>query len=128
MALRFEWSQEYSVGHSVIDEQHRKLFELGNAVNGADLDEAVYFLDKLYDYARMHFEFEEKQMKSVNYPAYFRHIELHNELLSRLHEISKYPFEAEDDFFQFKKFIYDWIIDHIMREDRKFADYVQAMS
>ncbi len=128
MPILFEWSDEYSVGHSVIDEQHRRLFELGNAIFHATLDEAVYFIDKIFEHAKLHFDFEEKHMKSINFPDLYRHIEIHNDLIVQLHEITRNPMETEEDFRKFKKFLYDWILDHIMMEDKKYATYAQSLS
>ncbi|MCK5520160.1 MAG: hemerythrin family protein [Candidatus Marinimicrobia bacterium] len=128
MGIRFEWGDEYSVGNSAINEQHKVLFELGNAIVEANLDEGMYFVDKLYEYARIHFEFEEKHMNSINYPDYYKHVEIHNNLIAQLHDICQTSFINDDEFFVFKKFLYNWIIEHIMYEDKKYADYTKALS
>jgi len=128
MPIRFTWDDRLSVGHSTVDEQHRGLLELGNAIVDADLDEAPYFIDKLYEYARAHFEYEEEMMASVKYPELYHHKEIHNNMISELHGLSRRPLESEEEFREFKKFLYNWIIDHIMHEDRKYADFVGKLS
>jgi hemerythrin len=71
----FKWKDEFSVNIASIDEQHRKLFEIGSELDeltalndGYDhYDEIVSILKKLKDYTVYHFGFEEKLLEKYNY-------------------------------------------------------------
>ena len=125
MSVKFIWRDDYSVGDEEIDKQHQFLFELGNQLNDAKLGEEKEYMNKLFSYAKFHFEHEEKHMKAIGYPGLFQHIELHNNLIAELHSYSNITFKRDDDLFVFKEFVYFWIIDHIMRQDKKYAEFVK---
>jgi hemerythrin len=60
----FEWKNEYSLGHTLIDQQHKQLFVLANSVynisisdkNRNDLEKILH---ELKDYTIYHFQTEE---------------------------------------------------------------------
>ena len=72
----FEWNEKYSVGVEKIDEQHKRLFDLGyktydilkNTDYGIDqYDQIKILLKELFDYTVFHFESEESILKEYDY-------------------------------------------------------------
>jgi hemerythrin-like metal-binding protein len=71
----FNWSDECSVGIAEIDEQHMKLFMLGNKLHQAIVNKAGtkacgFILNELVDYTVPHFSLEETMMRIGAYPGY----------------------------------------------------------
>ncbi|MDD3628037.1 MAG: bacteriohemerythrin, partial [bacterium] len=81
MAL-IEWTKELSVNFSTIDSQHKKLIGLINKLHdamkegkgSAVLDEVI---NEMSDYAKIHFETEEKYMEKFKFPELVAHREKH---------------------------------------------------
>ena len=63
--MTFEWTQDYAVGVTQFDDQHKELFRLINkleATLGSGRDSLKEVLDGLIAYAAMHFKTEEDLM------------------------------------------------------------------
>lgn len=128
----FQWKEEYSVDHSEIDTQHKRLFQLAGELQAAMLagkgNAALSkTLTNLIAYTKHHFECEERLMKSHHYPEFVKHKALHDDLTKRVVEFQK-GFAAGRtaltiDLFQFLK---DWLTHHIGETDRKVAVYLKA--
>ncbi|WML33135.1 hemerythrin domain-containing protein [Clostridium sp. OS1-26] len=71
----FRWKKEYETGITIIDEQHKELFKIGN--ESYDLlkndlildkyDKVVVILNKLLDYCEYHFSTEEEYLLNIGY-------------------------------------------------------------
>lgn len=126
MSIHFVWDDKYSVGNPEIDAQHQGLFELGNKLSevleGQEVNPVVM---RLYKYTREHFLLEEEMMRSIGFPLYEEHKILHENLISELNEISASPFDSEESVLKFKKFVYDWLIDHILNKDMLYFEFSQ---
>lgn len=129
MSIYCVWDSSYSVGVEEIDKQHQQLFELVNLFpenpNASEVRKAIL---QLFQYTREHFEFEEGVMLRMNYPRRQEHIALHNILISKLRAISLESFQDSDSVHEFKHFLYEWIIDHVGRHDKDYAQYVQKLN
>lgn len=82
------WREKMSVGHEVIDADHRYLLCLVNSVELAlrtdePLDE---LLDQLVDYVKFHFKREEGIQMDVRYPNIEKHRSAHRQLADQLAE------------------------------------------
>jgi hemerythrin len=125
MTVSFTWETSYSVGNTEIDTQHQRIFELANSLPGHLGERTIEsVVSYLYRHAREHFLAEEKMMREVGYPKTVHHQELHDAMVMKLNEISTQSFKDDDSVFAFKKFFYDWIIDHILHEDMDFFRFV----
>ena len=124
MSIQFVWDGTYSVGNSAIDQQHWGMFELGNQLpeifDGSDVKPIIL---RLYKYVRIHFTAEEKMMKSIGYPQLEEHRLLHDNIITQLNKISSQPLDTDEAIYGFKKFIYNWLIDHILNEDNKYFQF-----
>ena len=83
-----KWDEKYSVGISMIDEEHKKLigilnkaiFAKGHNDNPEELrEELKEVLREMTNYALTHFETEETYMKEFNYPECQDHKEEHKD-------------------------------------------------
>ena len=71
----FEWKDEYSVNVKDIDEQHKRLFEIGAKIYEVAVlddqydhyDEIMAIMSDLTEYTVFHFDFEEKLLSSCGY-------------------------------------------------------------
>ena len=124
MSIQFIWENKYSVGNSKIDNQHKEMFKLGNDIpevlNAQEINPIIM---RLYKYTREHFSMEEEMMKSIGFPLLAEHKILHEELISKLNEISSCPFETDKAALRFKQFVYGWLIEHIMHKDMQYFKF-----
>ncbi len=132
-----EWTQEMAVGIETIDSQHRELFKRINdllvAIKEhrckAEIDGTIKFLD---DYALFHFGEEEKRMAAAGYDGLEDHKVQHAAYMKNIAElkgqaalprISGMSYELS---VTANQIIVDWIVDHIMKIDKKFGEYVKG--
>jgi len=128
-----DWSDDYRLGIEVIDAQHRGFFgathRLHDAILNCEGEKAVeQTLDFLRDYATQHFRDEEGFMQAHGFPGLDHHRRLHEAFLEALDRLS-------DDLRIFGpsqhlanralETAQDWLIDHIIEEDSRYAAYVK---
>jgi hemerythrin-like metal-binding protein len=122
------WKEEYKMGVSSIDQQHRKIFDLINQLYVAIQEakgpiEVKGVLMELVEYADTHFAFEEKYFKEFQYEGTEQHVSEHNayrELVAAfIHDDEhKNPVVS----FKVLDFLEDWWLHHINSVDRKYID------
>ncbi len=132
-----QWTEDLAVGIGVIDNQHKELFKRINNLVAAikehrckdEIDGTIRFLE---DYARFHFSEEERRMGEARYDGLDEHKQYHAEYLRNIKELkeqaslprvsgSSYELSVTAN-----QIVVDWIIDHIMKIDRKFGDYLKT--
>ena len=129
MDTLIEWSEEYSVNCSEIDEQHKVLFDLINQLyskfSDTDKDTILDILNELYKYTDEHFRTEEVLFDIYKYPYTEEHKKEHKDFVDKVAEFTK-KFEEGDEMLTFDIlfFLKDWIIEHILYSDRKYIDYL----
>lgn len=133
-----KWEKKYDTGYKRIDEQHKELVNIINDLyslgTGNDLlDEEVKktfssILKRAIDYATYHFSYEEKIMNAINYSMSKEHINKHRAFSVKIvDEVNMYETENKiviDDFITFLK---DWLINHIMVEDKNFISELKIV-
>jgi hemerythrin len=131
-----EWSEKLSIGLVSIDSQHKELFKrINNLVLAikehrcrSEIDGMLKFLD---DYARIHFSEEERHMLETGYHGYEEQRREHQKYLQSLRELKKeaalprvqgssYDLSATTN-----QVVVDWIVDHIMKVDIKFGEFLR---
>ncbi len=128
-----EWSDRYSVGVAVFDDEHKKLIaiinELYDAVKaGIDKLDLQRVSDKLVEYTLMHFKHEEMYFDDWAYPNSAAHIAKHAQLRQQVFEYRKQILEADSKelALDMLDFLRDWLNQHIMVEDRKYGVFLSA--
>jgi hemerythrin len=127
-----DWSDRYSVGISVIDDQHKKLLEMTNdlflACNYSTDAGKIQFKKTIHDavaYVKFHFATEEKIMKLTSYPDLEAHKKEHTDFVRKVFDDVK-AFEIGIPLVpkQFVKYLKDWILSHIAITDSKMGNFL----
>ena len=126
------WSDEYSVGVTEFDNEHKVLIKMLN-----DLHEAMQvgkgkavmttILDDMIKYVGTHFANEEKHMVELNYPDYEEHKKQHREFVKKTLEFQekfndgKLGLSVEVMFF-----LKDWTLSHIKGSDQSYGPFFNS--
>lgn len=128
----FAWSPKYSVNIKQIDDQHKKLIELINDLDGAmSQGKGKAVLDKiltgLIQYTKTHFATEEGFMKVHGYPAYEEHKAKHEKMTQKVLDIQKQYQEGRITItYEVMKFLQDWLDKHILGTDRMYGSFLNG--
>ncbi|WP_220634652.1 bacteriohemerythrin [Georgfuchsia toluolica] len=122
-----EWSDQLELGIPLIDEQHRRFFDLAASFTGnGDGVRVMKTLVILSDYIRSHLRDEEALMKAAKYPGLEEHCRLHADfrrmlanLLGRARQMSLDEIAEE-----VKYLINGWFYQHIVTVDFEYAPYL----
>ncbi|WP_162532176.1 bacteriohemerythrin [Candidatus Scalindua japonica] len=121
-----EWNDKYSVNISLIDEQHKKLFEIINKAiiakkHGRTTKDVLEILDEMTEYALEHFELEERYMKEFNFTGYKthrnEHIDFTNNSLDYKNRVVGGDSEIINEILEYLK---QWLVKHIQVTDKKY--------
>lgn len=130
---KISWSDKFSVGFESIDNQHAKIIQLINTLiehqnDSMDSKIMVDTIAELLKYSSQHLEYEEKLLKSLEYPEYTQHKEFHVEYVE---VIAGYSIEAITTKNMsptvFMEFLKHWWTEHILKEDMKFKPFLLAI-
>jgi hemerythrin len=127
----FKWEDKFLVGHSDIDAQHKRLFQLADELHtamaaGKAQAKVSETLNSLIAYTKLHFANEERLMMTNKYPDYQAHKEQHDKLTAQVVEFQR-EFAAGRtiltiDLMQFLK---NWLAHHIGKTDQKVAEFLK---
>jgi len=123
------WSNKFSIDVEMVDDQHRKLFNLINTMYdllransaGKALSDA---LDALIDYTKYHFKAEEELMLQIEYVRYSRHKLAHENLTRQAVDFKGEMTDGKGNADEFLNFLYNWLTKHIMEEDKKIGKFI----
>jgi hemerythrin len=125
------WSDEFSVGIESIDDQHKKLVSIIKTLyyaitDGKASDVMDTIFNNLIGYSEQHFSYEEELFKRYDYPDAEDHKEEHAELKRQLIKLKNDIFSGDHFMSQelILKFLEDWLINHILKTDKKFGPYL----
>ena len=132
----FQWSKPYLTGILNVDEQHKKLVdlinELGNELSQDTLSESTLnsILNSLADYAKYHFDDEEKLMLEKGIDE--RHFKKHKELHSKFIDFAGHLFEkaSAEDHAQMESildYLIHWLVYHILGTDKMMAKQLEKI-
>jgi len=123
-----QWKDEFAVGIEFIDEQHRHLIDIANQASELmdnDLitdkyDHIVAIIAELKDYTIYHFKSEEDYMAETNYKKRFSHMILHDDFIRKVEEVNFNDVDInQNDYIRgIINFVCDWLVTHIMKEDK----------
>jgi len=123
----FSWSNDLSVGNTFIDNDHRKLVDMVNALyealsDGRAKDVMGKVLNNLIIYTKEHFKREEVEMERIKYPKYLAHKLEHDKLIREVEQLKKsFDGGAPINAIQVGKMLSDWLKTHIMQVDTQLA-------
>jgi hemerythrin len=126
-----EWTAKLSVGIDSIDEQHKKLVNMINALNDAMLtNSSNELLGKIFTglaaYTQKHFTYEENMFAEYGYTDSKEHKRQHNELIAQVVELKQKFIENPQGTMSadLMLFLKRWITNHIMRTDKDYAEFL----
>lgn len=126
------WAPQLNIGHELIDDEHKYLFDLINEFHEAYLtkqsrDQVMRVLNRLIEYAERHFKHEEDLMRDAGYPDLDEHRRKHEALFEKVFELnSRFEDRAINPTHEMFSFLKDWLSDHILQNDSKFGEFLAA--
>lgn len=122
-----KWNEQYNIGVTIIDREHRKLFSILNKLfdfghskkkRRFACQEAIKYFK---DHATQHFTDEEAYMTSVNYPGLEIHRRIHRDFREQMlpaleSELEQTDF-SETSIHHFLDICAEWLIGHTLIED-----------
>lgn len=127
-----EWSDALSVNVEEIDEQHKNLVDMLNALHDAHMARAGKeaqreIIASMVGYVASHFKSEEAYMQKYQYPEFLAHKREHDEFAAKALDLQNRVdnqgliFTAE-----ILEFLKRWLQDHILGTDMKYSALFNA--
>lgn len=126
----FVWDAKYTLNIAEIDRQHQNLFALFNELyeamqEGHGNDVVGHVLDSVLDYTNYHFAYEEKLLGQYGYPDEAPHRAEHAKLGEQARLlVQKLQAGQNHVAMATLKFLCDWLNNHILGSDRKYAAFL----
>ncbi|MCL2007148.1 MAG: bacteriohemerythrin [Treponema sp.] len=129
------WSDDFLVGNSTIDTQHKELVRLTNefyaGVQMGGVLAKVYFLQTIkgaVQYVKTHFSDEEALMLKAEYPEFMEHKKQHEDFVVEVtNQVRNFENDDNPDPAKFVKYLMDWILHHIAASDKKYSPYLSKL-
>ena len=135
MAELIEWDDRYSVGNSILDEQHKHLVAQCNRLGGC-IDRERHadglFHDILHElavYAKEHFRTEESILVSRGFPDLEAHKQEHVGYVDRLSVIllaATVGGVGRQEMQGLHRFLTGWFHDHILTSDMRYREFLAS--
>ncbi len=125
-----EWSDDLSVNVRTIDEHHMTLInminELYQAMRQRKTNSVIKeIVDKLLEYTKYHFGYEEKIFDKYKYPDTDSHKKLHRTFEGKIEEFGKGLASGKAIVSsEVIRFLKDWLVKHIMIVDHKYSQFM----
>ncbi len=126
------WSDQFSVGVEIIDEQHKELVAMVNAAHKfvVEMKEKEVLNDLLggmREYAFTHFTTEARLMKEHSYPRKDLHRFEHNDFVNTVTQTEQALDTGEDvDPLVLFAYLANWLRDHILGTDMELGEYLTS--
>ena len=127
----FNWKTEYETGNEKVDNQHKRLFEIGNSAYELlkkdiyldKYDRILNIINELKDYTTYHFRSEEDYMFKVGFKGFFSHKIEHDDFIKKIDTIDYDRIDNghNDYILEILNFIADWITKHILVSDMQHS-------
>lgn len=128
----YAWKESYSVGVALFDGQHKYLIgliaKLQDAMyEGRGRDAIGQTLAALSQYSKIHFAAEERLLGACDYLEFDQHKAEHDHLTAKVHEFqSRFASGQIALTVQMMQFLRDWLVNHILGADRKYALFLSV--
>lgn len=125
-----QWNAQLSVGINSIDDQHKKLINMINALNDALAEgQADDILVKIFDglavYTVKHFGYEEELFAQHGYAESQVHKNEHDALIKQVIELQQ---KMNDGSFmigiEVMAFLKEWLMNHILKTDMEYTQFL----
>ncbi|MCF7824693.1 MAG: hemerythrin family protein [Candidatus Marinimicrobia bacterium] len=129
----FLWDPAYSIDHGVIDDEHKRLLGIARRVLDIETvagkkEEIKDIVKEFYDYARTHFEHEEKLMAEIQYPLLEKHKKKHAEIVADMNHYLSSDTYLSQLLSDFRVLAIKWVLNHILDEDLQIRDFLKTQT
>ncbi|MES2878864.1 MAG: bacteriohemerythrin [Pseudomonadota bacterium] len=127
----FEWGDDMVIDNGPIDQDHRQLIDLVNALHtattdGRGQDVVSKILDDLVRYTTDHLDREERLMASVNFNNLVQHKVGHDLFMNKIRDLKKqYDGGSITVASQLSTVLRDWLSLHIRRNDKELLVFLK---
>lgn len=126
---KIQWQAMFEIGIPSLDMQHKKLVGMINQLEdaltsgkGAINEEIGSVLVQLVEYTQYHFADEEKVQQQIGFTDHKSHCESHRLFVAQVKAILlRMKNGGAVNAFELMNFLRDWLINHILCEDRKIG-------
>lgn len=129
------WTEEMSVGVRELDLQHQKLIailnELDEAIISGQTGEVMHkIVERLIEYTKVHFGFEERLLFQTEYPDVQEHGKQHDEMiLTALAAQAKVRWASGGSKglpSEMLEFLRRWLTGHILGTDKRYTEHLHS--
>jgi hemerythrin len=125
------WNDSFLLNIDVIDNQHKKFFELFDLIlalnKSKDAVELSSVINELQDYAQYHFETEETLMQNADSENFELHIIQHQFFINKINEFTiAQNYNNPVLTTQIVVFMRKWLLMHITETDKRYVESVQS--
>ena len=131
------WSDNFTVGHEELDQQHRNFFDYLNWVHarrlrGTHPDDLKSLIFELEGDLMHHFSYEEDSLVRVDFPYLLQHASEHRALIRQFQTVRENVFNLAgwgsrpDVAWPILEFMVRMTVGHILKTDLEYRDYFQA--
>ncbi len=122
------WNSRFETGITIIDNQHKALFDAVNKLadsfkDGTSKTAVKDSMDFLVKYTVEHFQTEEKVMKDMGYPKLTSHMAEHAQLVSKAQELQGKIAAGKPVTLEVSRFLADWLKHHINEVDMGYVEF-----
>jgi len=124
----FAWSDHYSVGVPILDQQHRRLLGLCEKAalcsDHPDLGSLGDILEQMRQYANEHFRTEERLLAEHGYPDVAGQQREHEAYLIGLSDLMMSASAQALGAGELNRFLLDWWLNHILESDMQYKSFM----
>lgn len=123
-----EWEEKYSIGISIIDEEHKELIRIMNSAivamqHFSNIEDISKLLKELTVYTLKHFSTEESYMVEFNYPEFQYHKEEYHDFSSKTITYCRRVIEGDYHIASERlEYLKQWLVSHILITDKKYVE------
>jgi hemerythrin len=124
------WDEKFSVKNNKIDAQHKKLIGMINDVNkamnsGSNRKDISKIFNNMVDYTKEHFLYEEDLFSRYSYGDGIKHKIAHSNFIIKTLELyGDFVNDRGVDLNSLLDFLVDWLMKHILIDDKKFGNFL----
>lgn len=123
-----KWEPFNSVHVEILDEQHRKLFDIVNdLIDEIEMgsDRLLPVINELVGFLAIHFRHEEIVMTESGYPDILKHVKEHQRFTDKAEEFfQEYKHGDFDLEYKWITYLKAWVYDHTTKMDREYGEYL----
>ena len=125
-----EWTEEFSVGIDEIDRQHQKWISIVNELHDSIMEtrgmsSLKELIREMEEYTDFHFSAEEEMLQKAGWPELDRHKRIHFSFKQQVTQLKRDISSGEMVLrSQVMSVIKNWLIEHILKEDQEYSDFI----